>query len=140
MVISAHPQEAIRNLLARYNWCGDNGDYEGFLDCFTEDGVLDLKGIAIYRGRDEIRVGLDSGFGAGAEHRERLRLIGRLAHHVSSVRIEMQSPAEARTWSYFAVVGASGWDHWGRYTDQLVCIEGHWLLTYRRVSIDGRAG
>jgi|SRR5690554_1030843 len=132
--------EAIRNTLATYNWCGDNADYEGYLATFALNGVLDLKGVGTYEGREAIRAGILQAFGASPAQLERRRQAGgRFSHHVSSIRIELTSPTEARCWSYFAVAGPSGWDHWGRYTDRLTLLEGRWLFTYRRVSVDGHS-
>lgn len=136
----AQADAAIRYTLATYNWCGDNGDLDGFLATFSPDGVLDIKDGMVCTGHEQIRHALSNSFGATAEQLERRRQAGgRFSHHVSSVRIEITSPTQARCWSYFAVVGPTGWDHWGRYTDHLHQMDGRWLFVRRRVSIDGHA-
>lgn len=138
--IDSRAHEAIRHTLATYNWCGDNGDFEGYVATFAPDGVLDIKGDPPYTGHESIRAGLHNAFGATAAQLERRRNAGgRFSHHVSSIRIELTSPHTASCWAYFAVVGPLGWDHWGRYTDRLVQLDGHWRFIYRRVSIDGHA-
>ena len=136
--VDCRAHEAIRHTLATYNWCGDNGDFEGYLATFAPDGVLDIKDDASYTGHDSIRAALQNAFGASAAQLERrCKAGGRFSHHVSSIRIEVKSPQAALCWAYFAVVGPRGWDHWGRYTDRMVLIDGRWLFACRRVSIDG---
>jgi len=132
-------REAIRDTLAAYTWCGDNGDIDGFVATFAPDGVLEIKDQARYEGRAALQAGVRSGFGAPPERAAAMRAAGRLSHHVSSLRIELADLAQARAWSYYAVIGAGGLDHWGRYTDVLVPIGGRWLFKSRRVSIDGAA-
>lgn len=130
-------RHAVRNTLARYTWCGDFGDVEGFVACFTTDAVLRIKGGAIYEGHDGLRR-LGSGGGSPAPLGERATAVP-LHHHVSSVRIEVDSPELARAWSYFVTLGRQGPDHWGRYADEFVPQGDLWLLRRRRVSIDGAA-
>jgi len=125
----------IRNTLARYTWCGDFGDVEGFVDCFTEDAVLEIKGGAVFKGHEGMRrLGSGEGSTAPAEARSTR---GPLRHHVSSIRIEVESPELARAWSYFLTLGRHGLDHWGRYADELAAEGDRWLFRRRRVSIDG---
>ena len=44
----------------------------------------------------------------------------------------------ARSRCYFQVLMADGLDHWGRYVDELVRVDGEWRFARRRVSVDGR--
>lgn len=129
-------REGIRDTLATYNWCGDNGDLEGFAGTMAPDGVLEIKGVGAFAGRAAVLEGARTGFGQPADKLQAIRAGGRLAHHVSSVRIELASETEARCWAYFVVFGQHGPDHWGRYTDRLVLVDGRWLFAHRRVSID----
>ncbi|MDB5868418.1 MAG: hypothetical protein JWP96_750 [Polaromonas sp.] len=132
--------DAIRHTLAAYTWCGDNGDHDGYVATFAPDGVLDIKDGGTYTGRECISAAFLDAFGASAAQLERRRNAGgRFSHHVSSLRIEVTSPQEARCWAYFAVVGPKGLDHWGRYTDRMVPIGDRWLFASRRVSIDGNS-
>jgi hypothetical protein len=126
---------AVRNTLARYTWCGDFADEEGFVSLFTEDAVLSIKGGEVFEGHAGIRRlvrGAESNVGPG-ERTTR----GPLRHHVSSIRIEIESRILARAWSYFINLGPHGLDHWGRYADELVPDGDQWLFKRRRVSIDG---
>ena len=127
----------IRALIARYTWCGDFGDVDGFVACFTEDGELAVKDGERFAGRDGLRR-LARGEGSGETGDERAAR-GPLHHHVSSVRIEVESKQRARAWAYFLVLGRHGPDHWGRYSDEFVPENGAWRIRRRRVSVDGAA-
>jgi hypothetical protein len=153
-------REAIRDVIARYTWCGEFMDTAGFADCFTADAVLEIKGGASYRGREAI-VGMigdvrdrTRAAAAPAEHAaasapaaERqtgpaaVRRHGPPAvmrHFVANLRIELISSDRARAFSYFTVfMPPHGHDHWGRYADELVRDGGRWRFTRRRVSVDG---
>jgi hypothetical protein len=133
-------RESIRDTIARYTWCGEFMDAAGFADCFTPDAVLEIKGGATYRGRDEI-VGMITGV------RDRTRAaVGDAAsgppavmrHFVANVRIELSSPGHARCFASFTVfMPPHGHDHWGRYADELVREGERWRFARRRVSVDG---
>lgn len=131
--------ESIRATLMRYTWGGDNGVLDEYVKSFTEDGILDVKYVGTFQGRDAIRSASLDGFGKGEEYKERRRATGRFSHHISSTRIEILNNNNAKCWSYFAVYGAKGPDHWGRYTDTLRKVGDRWLLSHRRVSTDGAA-
>ena len=60
-----------------------------------------------------------------------------IRHHVSNLRIEIVSPAEARGACYFLVVTEHGVDHWGRYRDRYVPDGDRWLFAHRFVRTDG---
>jgi SnoaL-like domain len=125
----------IRNTLTRYTWFGDFGDEEGFVSLFTPDAVLSIKGREVYEGTEGIRRLMSNAYSDRSP--EQLAQSGPLRHHVSSIRIEIESEHLARAWSYFINLGPHGLDHWGRYADELVPGDGIWLFRRRRVSIDG---
>lgn len=127
----------ILDTIARYTWCGDFGDVEGFVGCFVEDAVLTVKDGPVFEGHEGLRR-LARGEGSGETAEERARR-GPLHHHLSSVRIAVESRALGRAWAYFLVLGGHGLDHWGRYADEYVPVKGRWLLRRRRVSVDGYA-
>ena len=84
---------AIRNTLTRYTWCGDFGDVEGFVACFTQDAVLQIKGGAVFEGHAGMRrLGSGEGSTAAPASRAEPTPRGPLRHHVSSIRIEVESP------------------------------------------------
>jgi len=125
----------IRDVIARYTWCGDFGDAAGFVGCFTEDAVLTIKDGESFEGHEGV-ARLARGEGSTASP-DLLAERGPLHHHVSSVRIEVMSKSEARAWAYFLVMNRSGADHWGRYADAFARVDGAWLIRRRRVSVDG---
>lgn len=128
-------REAIRDVIARYAHCADGGRFGDLVALFTEDGVLEIDGRPPLRGRAAIEsflAGTKAELAAGAS-RPFIR------HHVSSVRIELLGPAEAKASCYFLVLTERGVDHWGRYRDRLIEVGGRWQLRHRRVSVEGRA-
>lgn len=135
-VQEAIDREAIRATLMRYTWGGDNGVFDDFVGAFAEDGILEIKDQGLFQGRENIRQGAMTGFGSSQKKRDLIRAAGRFSHHISSTRIEMVDASNAKSWSYFAVFGAKGPDHWGRYTDTLKKVGDQWLFAHRRVSTD----
>jgi hypothetical protein len=128
-------RERIRETLARYAHCADRGRFEELVALFTEDGALDIEG------RDPIvgRVAILDFVG----RTKRSLAVGSvqpfIRHHVSSVRIDVESPSQARAASYFLAITDRGPDHWGRYRDELAQVGGLWLFRRRMVRVDGRA-
>ena len=96
-----------------------------------------VKDGPVFEGHAGLRR-LASGEGSRAPA-ERLVAAGPLHHHVSSVRIELESKRLGFAWAYFLVLGRHGPDHWGRYADELAPVGDRWLLRRRRVSVDGAA-
>lgn len=126
-------RERIRDLVMRYAQLVDRGRLDEVVLLFAEDATLEAGDLPAAHGRAAIRavfanVGARLGETSGAYIR----------HHVSSLTIEVESPAAATAASYFLAVGPRGPDHWGRYRDRLVCVGEQWLLRERRVRVDGR--
>ena len=128
-------REQIRDLVASYAHLADGGRFDALLELFAEDGVLQGGDAPEARGRAAIRAFL-TGTGTDLKDVARVKLI---RHHVSSVRIEVESKQLGFAWAYFLVLGRHGLDHWGRYADELVPVGDRWLLRRRRVSVDGAA-
>jgi hypothetical protein len=61
-------------------------------------------------------------------------------HHVSSIRVTVDSDDEATARSYFLVLTEIGTDHWGSYRDRLRKVGDEWLFAERRVTVEGRTG
>ena len=126
-------REEIRDVIARYSHAGDRGRLTELVECFAEDGVMELEDVPPLRGRAAIRGYLDGVVAklAAATTRATLR------HHVSSIRIERTAEGTAKAHAYFAVYTEVGLDHWGRYDDRFARTEGTWRITRRRVRVDG---
>ena len=128
-------REAIRHTISAYTYNADRGRFDAVAALFAPDAVLEVEGIggAVARGRDEIRAFFG---GVGGDVTENAPP-GRMQHHVTSVRIEVLSPASARAASYFTVMTGAGVDHWGTYRDDFVPDGDRWLFARRRVRTDG---
>jgi hypothetical protein len=128
-------REQIRDVISRYNHAGDRGQLEELARCFAPDGVLDLKDVPPLEGRRAIEAHLGGVVTrlADATTRPVLR------HHVSSIHIELTRSETATAASYFLVFTEVGLDHWGRYGDRFARMGVEWLITHRKVRIDGAA-
>ena len=70
---------------------------------------------------------------AAAETSNVKRIVRR---NVTSIRFTEVTPGEARVACYFTVFTEIGLDHYGRYRDVFVPIDGDWLIRHRFVSTD----
>ena len=137
-------REEIRHTIATYTHAGDRMFIEELAATFAEDGVLEVKGLAPAVGRSAIIAFLGPGrdsstkpTGVVAETLAQPRAYVR--HNVTNIRFDSLTRDEARVSSYFFVVTAIGPDHWGRYRDRLVPVDGRWLFAHRLVAVDGYA-
>ena len=130
-------REAVRHTIASYTYAADHGRFEDVASLFAVEGILEVHGTGGARavGREAI---LDFFRGVGSDV-VTTAPPGRMQHHVSSVRVDLASPTEANATSYFTVMTGAGVDHWGRYRDRLVHVDGRWLFQHRRVRTDGSA-
>jgi SnoaL-like domain len=124
---------SIQQTMARYTHAGDSGRSQDFAEAFTVDGVLEVYGEGPNSGHQAIAGFLEAQKAslAGAMDRRLIR------HFVSSLRIDFPSPEEANASSYFLAVTEIGPDHWGRYRDRLVPVDGEWLIAQRFIRVDG---
>lgn len=128
-------REQIRHTITAYAVAGDQGRLEDLAAQFTEDGILEVRGRDIARGRAEIIAML-------SRHGDRGRADGAttgpffVRHFVTNILVTDIAQAEAHAVAYFAVFTASGPDHWGRYRDHLVPDGDRWLLRHRTVRVD----
>jgi ketosteroid isomerase-like protein len=133
---SSH-RDQIRNQIGRYAWHGDFGDAPALVSLFAPKGVLAIKGKQALEGRDAIFAAVQAGFGRTEEQRTQRAAAGPFQHHVSSIRIEFSDAARATSHAYFMVMNRHGPDHWGRYSDEWELHGEEWLISRRRVSVDG---
>lgn len=130
-------REAIRDLVARYNANADAGRFDDVVRLFAPDAVMELDNETL-EGRDAIE---------GLFRRTRERVLStasptsrtHLRHFTATLQIDVESVDRARSRCYFQVLMPHGLDHWGRYVDEYVRIDGAWLFARRRVTVDGRA-
>jgi 3-phenylpropionate/cinnamic acid dioxygenase small subunit len=120
-------REAIRDLLARYNFYGDRGRFDELLELFADDATL-VTDSATYVGRAAVR---QLFVGTVDDDPQRIR------HFTSTVVIDLTAHDRASARSYFQVLTGGGVDHWGTYRDVLVCLDGQWRFARREVRVDG---
>jgi hypothetical protein len=139
-------RESCRDTISRYSHAGDRFLLEQLADTFCPDGVLEVRGTNLLRGRRAIIEWLSGGRGSTDEEIRRAARAEqagserRLVRHlVTNVRFDAVTRDEARVSSYFTVVTEIGLDHAGRYRDVLVPVDEHWLFAHRFVSTDWRS-
>src|SRR5579871_1962926 len=114
---------AIEDLFVRYTTALDEGDVEGVVGCFTEDGWLDSPIIGRHQGRAALRV-----FAENIAERGRRGV--RFRHVVSNFRIEVAAESgRARCYllDYATVAGVTTLLSPGEYDCELRKIGGEWL-------------
>jgi hypothetical protein len=132
-------REAVRESIARYAHAVDRGKFGDAAACFTEDGVLEVRGVSRHEGRAAV-VEMFEGAGRKLASTSTNAFI---RHHVSSIAIDVDVTAgRATATSYFFVLTEIGPDHWGTYRDELRRDDatGDWLFSDRNVSVEGRTG
>ena len=128
-------RESVRQTLADYTAATDRFDLRALAACFAPMGVLE------FTGGDEPLTGPAAIEAGPRRAMSRPPRPGRPApthvrHHVSSIRFGSVARDRVEVSSYFAVHTDVGLDHWGRYRDVLVPVDGRWLFARRRISVD----
>jgi uncharacterized protein (TIGR02246 family) len=126
--------EEIRTLLLEYARCLDAGDYAGYAELFTEDGVLDAQ-LGQAKGRDAIRALLEERLGSTAD---RLRPVA--FHLIASPVVEVDGDSATSTviWAYITH-DDDGFPlllQLGHYRDELAREAGRWRFRRREISRD----
>lgn len=127
-------REGVRDTIARYNANGDTGRFEQMMDLFAEDAVMEAQGVT-YRGREQIRTIFTGAKGKFAE----IPGFTYLRHSTTTHQIDVISPTQAKSRCYFSVIMDHGLDHWGRYVDEFKLVDGRWLFSFRRVTVDPKS-
>jgi 3-phenylpropionate/cinnamic acid dioxygenase small subunit len=138
-------REGIRDLVSRYNSYGDSGKFDQLFELMTDDVVIEIISAI---GEAEIHEGLEQAkqIFIGAQGRVQLRdgqaIPTYIRHFTATHQIDLVDDDHATGRCYFAVIvgnaaEARGLDHWGRYVDEYVRIDGEWKFQRRRVHVDG---
>src|SRR6185312_12024946 len=131
-------RESVRQTLADYTAATDRFDLRGLAACFGPDGGLEFTGgTQPPRGPDEVKTGL--GVAVRKNPDPARHAPTHVRHHVSSIRFGSVARDRVEVSSYFAVHTDVGLDHWGRYRDILVPVNGRWLFAHRHISVDAFA-
>jgi hypothetical protein len=127
-------RESVRQTLADYTAGTDRFRLQDLAACFTPEGALVYPGSEPMVGPDAIADGLGAQLGPPSV---RSTPLTHVRHHVSSMRFGTVTPDRVEASSYFVVFTDVGVDHWGRYRDVLVPVDGRWLFASRQISVDG---
>ncbi|MCF1813598.1 nuclear transport factor 2 family protein [Mycobacterium intracellulare subsp. intracellulare] len=134
-------RESVRQTLADYTAATDRFDLRALAACFCDEGVLEFTGGAErLTGPAQIKAGLGAAVTRPSTPGQPARRAPtHVRHHVSSIRFGSVANTRVEVSSYFAVHTDIGLDHWGRYRDVLVPLNGRWLFAHRRISVDAFA-
>jgi SnoaL-like protein len=127
-------RESVRQTLADYTAGTDRNRITDVAACFAPDGSLKFTGGESMIGPEAIVAGLGTQvdrFAAGPVPLTHVR------HHVSSVRFGAAARDRVEVSSYFLALTNIGVDHWGRYRDVLIPVDGRWLFASREAVADG---
>ena len=127
-------RESVRQTLADYTAGTDRNRITDVAACFAPNGSLKFTGGEPMIGPEAIVAGLGTQvdrFAAGPVPLTHVR------HHVSSVRFGAVARDRVEVSSYFLALTNIGVDHWGRYRDVLVPLDGRWLFASREAVADG---
>ncbi len=129
---SYEDREEIRELYARYAHTIDDGRFEEWIECFTEDGVFESPRFGKHSGRDGLRR-------FAAIYKESLGG-AKPFHQITNVMFKVEGD-RARGSCYLTYYhckdGKTALSAAGHYTDQLRKSDGQWRFESRKVSIDG---
>jgi SnoaL-like domain len=127
-------RESVRDTIAAYTHYGDRFHLERFVDCFTVDGVLEVRDGHRLEGRQAILDFFSRRPIVQSEEPSPIR------HNVANVHFTEVTPQLVKVSSYFTVFSRIGLDHYGRYRDELVPDGDRWRLRHRLASTDWMAG
>jgi uncharacterized protein (TIGR02246 family) len=125
-------REEIRDLYARYAHTIDNGRFDEWIECFTEDGVFESPRFGRHAGRDGLRrfaaIYKESLGGAKPFHQ--------MTNVLFAVHGERATGCCYLTY-YHCKDGHAALSAAGHYTDSLRKVNGAWRFESRKVTIDG---
>ncbi len=145
--LSAHPsygpryaqdRAEIEDLMARYLFAMDYGDFDAYAETFTEDGVLEFS-RSTSKGRAEIKKSVAAFKDAiGKLYKDKDGNPATLRHVLlqAVIRVEADRAWTRSLWVEMANNGPDGtlkMGTFGIYEDDLQRIKGHWLFSKRRV-------
>ena len=134
-------RESIRDLVARYNANGDTGRFAQVFELFADDAVMELRNydgsIEVYDGLERVQT-IFTGTKEKVNAQAASSGPAYLRHNTSTHQIDLIDADHAKGRAYFFVIVDHGLDHWGRYVDDYVRIDGTWKFAKRTVIMDGR--
>jgi len=123
-------RDEVLNLMERYCWTVDHGDYDAWLECFTEDGTFVVRGERP-SGKTVLRAFIQKEVGDAFSY---------VRHLIHNPMVEVVSTTEARGRSYFELRGTtvkgSDFEALGSYEDQIVKTGEGWRFKERKARFD----
>ena len=119
----------IANLIERYCWTVDRQQWDAWLQCFTDDGIFDVRGKQ-HKGHAPLKayVGLE------------LSAFALIRHLVHQPMIEVSGPTDATARCYFELRGTTvkgrDFEALGSYEDQIVKTAKGWRFKLRKARFD----
>jgi len=123
----------VHALFVRYTTALDRGDLEGVASCFVEDGRIDSPLFGGFRGNAEIREFAERTARTSRERPAQFR------HVVSNLSVRTDGDRGNATCYLLDYVTADGKTELlspGEYDCDLVRVDGQWLFTERRITLD----
>jgi ketosteroid isomerase-like protein len=125
-------KDAIHETIADYCFHFDGGEFDKWVDLFTDDGTFDAGRMGVQKGKDALRAFLKN---------IRLTDGSPLVKHCVMNEIIKVNGSEATAKSYIVVLRSKGEGALvnglaGRYEDQLVKQGDRWLFKNRKVHLD----
>ena len=129
MPSAVEDKDAIREVLAEYCFCLDDGRFAEMAALFTEDGTWDTA-FGKATGRATIAELASSLRARAEEHRPRaVHLVTNIAIALDDARAQVRSNWMVVQNSPQGPLVGSG----GAYVDEMVRAEGRWLFRYRKI-------
>jgi hypothetical protein len=134
----AQDRAEIEDLMSRYLFALDYGDFDAYVETFTEDGVLEF-GRGTSKGRAEIKkavAAFKEAMGKRYKDKEGNPATLRHARLQAVIRVEADRAWTRSLWVEMANDGPNGtlkMGTFGIYEDELRRVKGHWLFSKRRV-------
>jgi len=125
-------KDAIHEVIAEYCFHFDGGEFDKWVDLFTDDGVFDAGQAGVQKGKDALRAFLKN---------IRLTNGSPMVKHCVMNEVIKVDGNEATAKSYIVLVRSKGEGALvnglaGRYEDQLVKQGDRWLFKNRKVHFD----
>jgi hypothetical protein len=96
---------------------------------------MDIGDGKVYSGLDEVM----TIFTGTKEATDTASGFTHVRHSTTTHQIDLIDDSHATGRLYFFVVTDIGLDHWGRYVDSYIAIDGTWKFSSRKVTVDGWA-
>lgn len=123
-------RDEILNLMERYCWTVDHGDFDGWLECFTPDGAFDVRGQRLI-GKDRLRTFIQKEVGDAFHY---------VRHLIHNPSVELKSASQATARSYFELRGTTNrgrdFEALGSYEDEIVKTSAGWRFKERKARFD----